>query len=177
MDGLSGGENQVDTLKLRHTHEMKVSQNPPLLLVLSHLSWPCPPLLPRRHRSRRHPQPCHKLRPSPTTSKKCRGPLCLPPLSLSTMMGSATAAENTSLMGQLLNATWEKVNLLNKSNQVTNFAKEEEENDLPPTLLANLDNYIIAFCYFIVYRNNILMILFYFTIQSIALVLFIFTNF
>ena len=80
------------------------------------------------------------------------------------MMGSATVAEKRTLMGQLLNDMREDMNLLDKSNQVTNFAEQEEENDFSPTLLANVDNCISAFRYFIVYRNNILIILFYFTI-------------
>ena len=80
------------------------------------------------------------------------------------MMGSATVAEKRTLMGQLLNDMREDMNLLDKSNQVTNFAEQEEENDYPPTLLANVDTCIIAFPSFIVYRNNILIILFYFTI-------------
>ena len=80
-------------------------------------------------------------------------------------------------MGQLLNDMREDMNLLDKSNQVTNFAEQEEENDFSPTLLANVDNCISAFCSFIVYRNNILIILFYFTIYSLALVLFMFINF
>ena len=80
-------------------------------------------------------------------------------------------------MGQLLNDMREDMNLLNKSNQVTNFAEQEEENDFSPTLLANVDNCISAFCSFVVYRNNILIILFYFTIYSLALVLFMFINF
>ena len=50
----------------------------------------------------------------------------------------------------------ENTNLLDESNQVTNFAEQQEENDYPPTLLANFPS-------FIVYRNNILIILFYFT--------------
>ena len=68
-------------------------------------------------------------------------------------------------------------NLLNESNQVTNFSEQEEENDFSPTLLANVDNCISAFRSFVVYRNNILIILFYFTIYSLALVLFMFINF
>ena len=80
-------------------------------------------------------------------------------------------------MGQLLNDMREDMNLLDKSNQVTNFAEQEEENDFSPTLLANVDNCISAFCSFVVYRNNILIILFYFTIYSLALVLFMFINF
>ena len=80
-------------------------------------------------------------------------------------------------MGQLLNDMREDMNLLDKSNQVTNFAEQEEENDFSPTLLANVDNCISAFLSFIVYRNNILIILFYFTIYSLALVLFMFINF
>jgi len=67
-------------------------------------------------------------------------------------------------MGQLLNNMRENTNLLNESNLVTNFAEQEEENDFSPTLLANVDNCISAFHSFVVYRNNILMILFYFTI-------------
>ena len=54
-------------------------------------------------------------------------------------------------MGQLLNNMRENTNLLNESNQVTNFAEQEEENDYPPTLLANVDTCIIAFPSFIVY--------------------------
>ena len=80
-------------------------------------------------------------------------------------------------MGQLLNDMREDMNLLDKSNQVTNFAEQEEENDFSPTLLANVDNCISAFRSFVVYRNNILIILFYFTIYSLALVLFMFINF
>ena len=80
------------------------------------------------------------------------------------MMSSATVAEKRTLMGQLLNDMRKDMNLLDKSNQVTNFAEQEEENDFSPTLLANVDNCISAFCSFIVYRNNILIILFYFTI-------------
>ena len=80
-------------------------------------------------------------------------------------------------MGQLLNDICEDMNLLDKSNQVTNFAEQEEENDFSPTLLANVDNCISAFRSFVVYRNNILIILFYFTIYSLALVLFMFINF
>ena len=49
----------------------------------------------------------------------------------------------------------ENTNLLDESNQVTNFAEQEEENDYPPTLLANVDTCIIAFPSFILYRNNI----------------------
>ena len=74
-------------------------------------------------------------------------------------------AEMRTLMGQIVNNMREDMNLLDKSNQVTNFAEQEEENDFSPTLLANVDNCIISpFCSFIVYRNNILIILFYFTI-------------
>ena len=80
-------------------------------------------------------------------------------------------------MGQLLNDMRKDMNLLDKSNQVTNFAEQEEENDFSPTLLANVDNCISAFRSFVVYRNNILIILFYFTIYSLALVLFMFINF
>ena len=80
-------------------------------------------------------------------------------------------------MGQLLNDMREDMNLLDKSNQVTSFAEQEEENDFSPTLLANVDNCISAFRSFVVYRNNILIILFYFTIYSLALVLFMFINF
>ena len=80
-------------------------------------------------------------------------------------------------MGQLLNDMRKDMNLLDKSNQVTNFAEQEEENDFSPTLLANVDNCISAFCSFVVYRNNILIILFYFTVYSLALVLFMFINF
>ena len=80
-------------------------------------------------------------------------------------------------MGQLLNDMRKDMNLLDKSNQVTNFAEQEEENDFSPTLLANVDNCISTFCSFVVYRNNILIILFYFTIYSLALVLFMFINF
>ena len=80
------------------------------------------------------------------------------------MMGSATVAEKRTLMGQLLNDMREDMNLLNKSNQVTNFAEQEEENNFSPTLRANVDNCISAFRSFVVYRNNILIILFYFTI-------------
>ena len=80
-------------------------------------------------------------------------------------------------MGQLLNDMREDMNLLDKSNQVTNFAEQEEENDFSATLLANVDNCISAFRSFVVYRNNILIILFYFTIYSLALVLFMFINF
>ena len=86
-------------------------------------------------------------------------------------------AEKRTLMGQLLNNMRENTNLLDESNQVTNFAEQEEENDFSPTLLDNVDNCISAFCFFLVYRNNILIILFYFTIQSLALVLFMFINF
>ena len=71
-------------------------------------------------------------------------------------------------MGQLLNDMREDMNLLDKSNQVTNFAEQEEENDFSPTLLANVDNSISAFCSFVVYRNNILIILFYFTMYSLV---------
>ena len=67
-------------------------------------------------------------------------------------------------MGQLLNNMRGNTNLLDESNQVTNFAEQEEENDYPPTLLANVDTCIIAFPSFIVYRNNILIILFNFII-------------
>ena len=80
-------------------------------------------------------------------------------------------------MGQLLNDMREDMNLLDKSNQVTNFAEQEEENDFSPTLLANVNNCISVFCSFVVYRHNILIILFYFTIYSLALVLFMFINF
>ena len=79
-------------------------------------------------------------------------------------MSSATVAEKRTLMGQLLNDMREDMNLLDKSNQVTNFAEQEEENDFSPTLLANVDNCISALCSFVVYRNNILIISFYFTI-------------
>ena len=92
-------------------------------------------------------------------------------------MSSATVAEKRTLMGQLLNDMRKDMNLLDKSNQVTNFAEQEEENDFSPTLLANVDNCISAFCSFVVYRNNILIILFYFTVYSLALVLFMFINF
>ena len=48
-------------------------------------------------------------------------------------------------MGQLLNDMREDMNLLDKSNQVINFAEQEEENDdFSPTLLANVDNCISA---------------------------------
>ena len=73
-------------------------------------------------------------------------------------------AEKRTLMGQLLNDMRKDMNLLDKRNQVTNFAEQEEKNDFSPTLLANVDNCISPFCSFIVYRNNILIILFYFTI-------------
>ena len=84
-------------------------------------------------------------------------------------MGSATVAKKMTLMGQLLKNVFKDMNLLDKSNQVTNFAEQEEENDFSPTLLANVDNCISAFRSFVVYRNNILIILFYFTIYSLAL--------
>ena len=51
-------------------------------------------------------------------------------------------------MGQVLNNMREDMNLLDKSNQVTNFAEQEEENDFSPTLLANVDNRIIFFLFF-----------------------------
>ena len=60
------------------------------------------------------------------------------------MMSSATVAEKRTLMGQLLNYMCKDMNLLDKSNQVTNFAEQEEENDFSPTLLANVDNCISA---------------------------------
>ena len=59
-------------------------------------------------------------------------------------------------MGQLLNNMCKNINILDKSNQVTNFAEQEEENDFPPTVLANVDTCIIAFRSFMVYRNDIL---------------------
>ena len=80
------------------------------------------------------------------------------------MMGSTTVAEKRTLVGKLLDDMRKHMNLLDKSNQVTNFAEQEEENDFSPTLIANVDNCISAFRSFIVYRNNILIILFYFTI-------------
>ena len=86
-------------------------------------------------------------------------------------MGSSTVTEKRTLMGKILNNMRKDMNLLDKSNQVTNFSEQEEENDFSPTLLANVDNCISAFRSFVVYRNNILIILFYFTIYSLALVL------
>ena len=93
------------------------------------------------------------------------------------MMGSATAVKKTALMGRLLNKMCKYMNLLDKSKKVTNFVEQEEENDFRPTLLVCVDNCIITVCSLIVYRNNLLIILFYFTIQSLALVIFILINF
>ena len=48
-------------------------------------------------------------------------------------------------MGQLLKVMRKDMSLLDKSNQVKNFAEQGEKIYFSPTLLANVDNCIIVF--------------------------------